>query len=56
MFSAGTKVHVISKYFGWHYPKPLWVFIRDKVILGEIYDANPPLLQRIVERCVLGFV
>jgi len=44
----------LEKYSGYDHPRPLWLLIKDGVVLYELNAANPPKMQRILQAALSG--
>ena len=46
--SPKSPLFVLRKYLGFNYPKPLILFLKNGVIIDELFEANPPALTALV--------
>jgi hypothetical protein len=44
----------LEKYSGYDHPRPLWLLIKDGVILYELNAANPPKMHKILHAALAG--
>ncbi len=47
-------IPLLSKYSGFEHPRPLWLFIKDNKILGELRSASPPRLRKLIFKFLSG--
>ena len=49
--TAWDKITIpkLEKYSGYDHPRPLWLLVKDGVVVYELHSANPPKMLRMIQ-------
>jgi len=52
--SSVAAVPLLEKYSNYDHPRPLWVFIKDGKMVGELRSAHPSKLRKLINKILTG--